>query len=117
MTVHSLRPRRPIATMLLIAVGTVAPCVDAALHVDGARAADSLSIDRASPWDGDARSAARLIAGTRPSGQGAPLRAGIEIRPLARDDASGISSAKAERMLGWSPSRSWRDYLDSDVTS
>jgi nucleoside-diphosphate-sugar epimerase len=40
--------------------------------------------------------------------------AGIEIRPLARDDASGISSAKAERMLGWSPSRSWRDYLDAD---
>ncbi len=39
--------------------------------------------------------------------------AGIEIRPLARDDASGISSAKAVRMLGWSPSRSWRDYLDA----
>ena len=27
--------------------------------------------------------------------------AGIEIRPLAREDASGVSSAKAERMLGW----------------
>ena len=40
--------------------------------------------------------------------------AGIEIRPLARDDASGISSAKAERMLGWTPSRSWRDYLDDE---
>ena len=37
---------------------------------------------------------------------------GIEIRPLAREDASGISSAKAERLLGWSRSRSWRDYLD-----
>jgi nucleoside-diphosphate-sugar epimerase len=38
----------------------------------------------------------------------------IELRPLAREDASGISSAKAERMLGWSPSRSWSDYLDEE---
>jgi len=38
----------------------------------------------------------------------------IEIRPLVREDASGISSAKAERMLGWSPSRSWSDYLDEE---
>ncbi len=38
----------------------------------------------------------------------------IELRPTARPDASGISSAKAQRMLGWSPKRSWRDYLDSD---
>jgi UDP-glucose 4-epimerase len=36
----------------------------------------------------------------------------IEIRPLAREDASGISCAKAERLLGYSPSRSWSDYLD-----
>jgi DsbC/DsbD-like thiol-disulfide interchange protein len=33
----------------------------------------------ASPWDGDARSSARLIAGLRPAGPGV-LRAGIEIR-------------------------------------
>ena len=38
----------------------------------------------------------------------------IEIRPLAREDASGISCARAERMLGYSPSRSWNDYLDED---
>jgi UDP-glucose 4-epimerase len=38
----------------------------------------------------------------------------IELRPLDRVDASGISSAKAQRMLGWAPKRSWRDYLDSD---
>jgi nucleoside-diphosphate-sugar epimerase len=37
---------------------------------------------------------------------------GIEIRPLARKDASGISCAKAVRMLGYAPKRSWRDYLD-----
>jgi nucleoside-diphosphate-sugar epimerase len=38
----------------------------------------------------------------------------IELRPLAREDASGISCAKAERMLGYAPTRSWRDYLDED---
>jgi hypothetical protein len=36
----------------------------------------------------------------------------IAIRPVSRVDASGISSAKAMRMLGYSPKRSWRDYLD-----
>ncbi|MBC7517821.1 MAG: NAD(P)-dependent oxidoreductase [Microbacteriaceae bacterium] len=38
----------------------------------------------------------------------------IELRPTDRIDASGISSAKAQRMLGWQPKRSWRDYLDAD---
>lgn len=38
----------------------------------------------------------------------------IELRPLSRLDASGISSEKAQRMLGWTPTRSWRDYLDAD---
>jgi UDP-glucose 4-epimerase len=37
---------------------------------------------------------------------------GIELRPVPREDASAISSAKAERVLGWKPTRSWRDYLD-----
>ena len=37
----------------------------------------------------------------------------VEIKkPLPREDASGISIAKAEKMLGYSPKRSWRDYLD-----
>jgi len=35
----------------------------------------------------------------------------IEVRELARPDASGISSAKAERLLGYRPTRSWRDHL------
>ena len=39
---------------------------------------------------------------------------GIEFRPLERDDASGISTAKARRLLGWAPRRTWRDYLDDD---
>jgi UDP-glucose 4-epimerase len=39
----------------------------------------------------------------------------VEIKkPLAREDSSGISIAKAERMLGYSPKRSWRDYLDEE---
>ena len=37
----------------------------------------------------------------------------IEVRPLSRPDASGISCAKAERMLGYRPTRSWRDHLDA----
>ncbi len=36
----------------------------------------------------------------------------IEFLPLEREDASAISSAKAQRLLGWTPKRSWRDYLD-----
>ena len=36
----------------------------------------------------------------------------IEIKPLDREDASGISCAKAMRMLGYAPKRSWKDYLD-----
>ncbi len=67
MTVHRLRARRSIAAMLLVTLGLAG--------AGGARAADD-----ASPWDGDARSAARLIAGALPSGSHTPFRAGIEIR-------------------------------------
>ncbi len=38
----------------------------------------------------------------------------IELRPLERTDASGITSRKAADLLGWTPKRSWRDYLDAD---
>jgi nucleoside-diphosphate-sugar epimerase len=39
----------------------------------------------------------------------------VEIKkPLAREDVSGISIAKAQEMLGYSPKRSWRDYLDEE---
>jgi UDP-glucose 4-epimerase len=40
----------------------------------------------------------------------------VELRELDRDDAAGTSSAKAMRMLGYAPSRSWRDYLTEDGT-
>jgi nucleoside-diphosphate-sugar epimerase len=36
----------------------------------------------------------------------------IPLRATDRPDASGISTAKAQRMLGWRPTRSWHDYLD-----
>ena len=38
----------------------------------------------------------------------------IELRPLSRADASGIDTEKARRLLGWNPTRSWRDYLDAE---
>ena len=54
---------------LVVAAGTLT------FGVCGAAAADDVS-----RWDGDARSAARLIAGARAAGVVAALRAGIEIR-------------------------------------
>jgi len=38
----------------------------------------------------------------------------IELRETDREDASGISIAKARRLIGYDPSRSWRDYLTED---
>ena len=38
----------------------------------------------------------------------------IELKELARPDASGISCAKAKRLIGWEPTRTWRDYLDEE---
>ncbi|MDQ3912441.1 MAG: NAD(P)-dependent oxidoreductase [Actinomycetota bacterium] len=38
----------------------------------------------------------------------------IEVKPLPREDSSGISIAKARKMLGYSPRRSWKDYLDEE---
>lgn len=38
----------------------------------------------------------------------------IELRAIDRPDASGISSAKAQRLLGWRPTRGWRDHLAED---
>ena len=36
----------------------------------------------------------------------------IPLREVDRPDAAGIATAKAQRLLGWKPTRSWRDYLD-----
>lgn len=37
-----------------------------------------------------------------------------QLRPVARPDASGIDTAKARRLLGWRPRRTWRDHLDDE---
>ncbi|HZN74151.1 MAG TPA: NAD(P)-dependent oxidoreductase [Micromonosporaceae bacterium] len=37
-----------------------------------------------------------------------------ELRPVARPDASGIATRRAEELLGWRAKRSWRDYLTED---
>lgn len=37
----------------------------------------------------------------------------VEVRAVDRPDAAGISTAKAQRLLGWTPRRSWRDYIDA----
>jgi nucleoside-diphosphate-sugar epimerase len=42
---------------------------------------------------------------------------GIDFHAIERVDASAISSAKAQRLLGWKPARSWRDYLDENGRS
>jgi UDP-glucose 4-epimerase len=38
----------------------------------------------------------------------------VEIRDLPREDAGGISYAAAHELLGYEPSRSWRDYLTDE---
>ncbi len=38
--------------------------------------------------------------------------AGITVRATDRPDASSIDSSKAEHLLGWRATRSWRDHLD-----
>jgi UDP-glucose 4-epimerase len=38
----------------------------------------------------------------------------LELRPTTREDASGIDCSEAGRVLGWTPTRSWRDVLDDE---
>ena len=41
----------------------------------------------------------------------------VELRePFTRSDASGITTARAAELLGYAPTRSWRDYLDETGT-
>jgi UDP-glucose 4-epimerase len=59
----------------------------------------------AQPDNATGRPLAELVEATIPHGA-------VELRPTARVDASGIDSSKARRLLGWTPTRSWRDVLD-----
>jgi UDP-glucose 4-epimerase len=61
----------------------------------------------AQPDNATGRPLAELVAATLPAGA-------VELRPTDRADASGIDCAKARRLLGWTPTRSWRDVLDHD---
>src|SRR5436305_13419035 len=63
---------------MFIAHDPVRLLVAACLALVGARAA--AAADDVSRWEGDARSSARLIAGSQPVAGTPPLRAGIEIR-------------------------------------
>jgi DsbC/DsbD-like thiol-disulfide interchange protein len=56
-----------------VALGAIGICAASLIAASNAAAAD------ASRWDGDARSAVRLIAGSSPP-DGGPIRAGVEIR-------------------------------------
>jgi DsbC/DsbD-like thiol-disulfide interchange protein len=56
-----------------VALGAVGICATGLIAASSASAAED-----ASRWDGDARSAVRLIAGSAPDGD--PMRAGVEIR-------------------------------------
>lgn len=59
----------------------------------------------AQPDNATGRPLADLVATVHPD-------ADVELRPTDRPDASGIDSSKAQRLLGWQPTRSWRDVLD-----
>jgi UDP-glucose 4-epimerase len=56
------------------------------------------------------------------NGAGRPLREliahhfgeDVELRPLPREDAGGISFAKAHELLGYEPKWTWRDYLTAE---
>src|SRR5205823_10965599 len=63
---------------MFIAHDPVRLLVAACLALVGARAA--AAADDVSRWEGDARSSARLIAGSQPVAGTPPLRAGIEIK-------------------------------------
>jgi nucleoside-diphosphate-sugar epimerase len=60
----------------------------------------------ASPDNGTGRPLAELIAHH--------FGEAVTVRELPRADAAGISSARAQRLIGYRPSRSWRDYLSPD---
>jgi DsbC/DsbD-like thiol-disulfide interchange protein len=59
---------------------TAAPRAIAICAMNLLAAGNASAADDASPWDGDARSAVRVIAGSSATPERAPIRAGIEIR-------------------------------------
>lgn len=64
--------------------------------------------DNATTWQLD-----DLVAAAFPDAD-IELRDSAAAHPPAGAGRSGIDSSKAQRLLGWSPTRSWRDVLDDD---
>ena len=64
--------------------------------------------DNATTWQLD-----DLVAAAFPDAD-INLRNTTAAAPTAGTGRSGIDSSKAQRLLGWSPTRSWRDVLDDD---
>lgn len=60
----------------------------------------------ASPDNTAGRPLAELVAAT--------FGPGLEVGELERPDAGGTSIARARKLLGYDPRRSWRDYLSAD---
>ena len=86
-------------------------------YIDVADLADLIvaAVGRATPGHEVVYAAAAdNIGGRDLAAEMARLHPEVPLRELARVDASGISSAKAERLFGWRATRSWRDHLDDD---
>jgi UDP-glucose 4-epimerase len=95
-----------------------APNFGCYVHADDLAEAIRLAAESDLPGHEVFYAAAADNAAGLPLGEAVRRRYGdrIELRldGLAREDASAISCAKAERLLGWRPKRSWRDHLDAD---
>jgi UDP-glucose 4-epimerase len=94
-----------------------APNFGCYVHADDLAEAIRLAAESDLPGHEVFYAAADDNAAGLPLGEAVRARYGdrIELRldGLAREDASAISCAKAERLLGWRPKRSWRDHLDA----
>jgi UDP-glucose 4-epimerase len=66
----------------------------------------------AQPDNATTRRLDELVAAAFPDG-GIAVRDGVDTA-TAGSGGSGIDASKAQRLLGWSPTRSWRDVLDDD---
>jgi UDP-glucose 4-epimerase len=92
-----------------------APSVNFWSYVDVYDLAHALRLAAESSLDGHEA----MYVSAADNGAGRPLAdliahhygAEVSVGELPREDASGISSAKAERLIGYRPTRSWRDYL------
>ena len=55
-----------------------------------------------------------LVSPAKTAGRSSSAPDKISLKPVDRPDSSGISTAKAQKILGYTPKRSWKDYLDQN---